>query len=63
VELVDRTSRTLVARRRFAAAAPVAEENARSAVEALSRALTSVLDEVVPWLEASAAKLPATTAR
>jgi len=58
-ELVDRTTRTLVARRRFSAAAPVAQENARGAVDALSQALTSVLDELVPWLEASAAKLPA----
>jgi ABC-type uncharacterized transport system auxiliary subunit len=63
VELVDRTTRSLVARRRFSAAAPVAQENARGAVEALSRALTSVLDELVPWLEASAAKLPATASR
>ena len=58
-ELVDRTNRSLVARRRFSAAAPVAQENARGAVDALSQALTSVLDELVPWLEASAAKLPA----
>jgi ABC-type uncharacterized transport system auxiliary subunit len=58
-ELVDRTTRTLVARRRFSAAAPVAQENARGAVAALSQALTSVLDELVPWLEASAARLPA----
>jgi len=62
-ELVDRPTRTLVARRRFAAAAPVAQENARGAVEALSRALTSVLDELIPWLEASAGALPATAAR
>jgi len=59
VELVDRTTRNLVARRRFSAAAPVAQENARGAVEALNRALTTVLDELVPWLEATAAKLPA----
>ena len=58
-ELVDRATRTLVARRRFSAEAPVAQENARGAVEALSQALTRVLDEVVPWLEASAARLPA----
>ena len=58
-ELVDRTTRSLVARRRFGAAAPVAQENARSAVDAMSQALTSALDELVPWLEASAAKLPA----
>ncbi len=62
-ELVDRATRTLVARRRFSAAAPVAQESARGAVEALSQALTSVLDELVPWLEASAAKLPATASR
>jgi len=59
VELIDRTNRTLVARRRFSAAAPVTQASARGAVEALSQALTSVLDELVPWLEASAAKLPA----
>ena len=62
-ELVDRTTRTLVARRRFVASAPVAQENARGAVEALSRALTNVLDELVPWLEASTAKLPAAPSR
>lgn len=62
-ELVDRNTRTLVARRRFAAEAPVAQENARGAVDALSRALTTVLDELVPWLEGAAAKLPATAAR
>jgi hypothetical protein len=32
-------------------------------VEALSRALTSVLDELVPWLEAAADKLPAQLTR
>ncbi|HET9025572.1 MAG TPA: ABC-type transport auxiliary lipoprotein family protein [Burkholderiaceae bacterium] len=62
-ELVDRTTRTLVARRRFEAAAPVAQENARAAVAALSRALTNVLDELVPWLESAAEKLPATASR
>ncbi len=62
-ELVDRTTRSLVARRRFQADAAVPQENARGAVEALSRALTSVLDELIPWLEAAADKLPATAAR
>ena len=62
-ELVDRSTRTLVARRRFEADAPVAHENARGAVEALSRALTTVLDELVPWLEAAADKLPASASR
>lgn len=62
-ELVDRTSRTLIARRRFEAAAPTPQEDARGAVAALSLALTTVLDELVPWLEASAEKLPAGAAR
>ncbi|MGE5162044.1 MAG: ABC-type transport auxiliary lipoprotein family protein [Betaproteobacteria bacterium] len=62
-ELVDRATRTLVARRRFSAEAPVAQEDARATVEALSRALTSVLDDLVPWLEAAAGKLPAAAAR
>jgi ABC-type uncharacterized transport system auxiliary subunit len=62
-ELVDRATRTLIARRHCEANAPAAQENARGAVEALSRALTTVLDELVPWLEAAAAKLPATASR
>lgn len=62
-ELVDRATRTLVARRRFEANAPVTQENARGAVDALSRALTSVLDELVPWLESAADKLPAPASR
>jgi cholesterol transport system auxiliary component len=62
-ELVDRTGRTLVARRRFEAAAPVSQENAAGAVDALSRALTGVLDQLVPWVEASAGRPPATAAR
>lgn len=62
-ELVDRNGRTLVARRRFEAAAPTSQENARGAVEALSRALTTVLDEIMPWLEQAAGQLPATATR
>lgn len=62
-ELVDRASRTLVARRRFEASSPVARPSAGAAVDALSRSLTRVLDDMVPWLEAAAASLPATTTR
>jgi ABC-type uncharacterized transport system auxiliary subunit len=62
-ELVDRTRRTLVARHHFVAAAPVEQESASGAVSALSRALTTVLDELVPWLESAASQLPATAAR
>jgi ABC-type uncharacterized transport system auxiliary subunit len=59
VELIDRAERTLVARRRFAAEAPVAQENSRGAADALSRAVTTALDEVMAWLEEAATKLPA----
>jgi ABC-type uncharacterized transport system auxiliary subunit len=62
-ELIDRGPRALVARRRFSTEAPVAEPNARNAVDALSRALTAALDELVPWLETAAARLPASAAR
>ena len=62
-ELIDRNGRTLIARRHFEAAAPTSQENARGAVEALSRALTTVLDEMMPWLEQAAGQLPATAAR
>lgn len=57
-ELIERRGRTLVERKRFSASAPVAQENAPSAVAALSRALTMVLDELVPWLERTAEALP-----
>lgn len=57
-ELIERRDRHLVERKRFTASAPVAEENAPSAVAALSRALTTLLDELVPWLEKTAEALP-----
>ncbi len=57
-ELIQRRGRALVERRQFAASAPVAEENAPAAAAALSRALTTVLDELVPWLERAAESLP-----
>ena len=57
-ELIERRGRNLVERKRFAASAPVAQENAPAAVAALSRALTSLLDELVPWLERTAEALP-----
>jgi ABC-type uncharacterized transport system auxiliary subunit len=52
-ELVDRADRSLLARRRFEADAPVDSADAPGAVDALSHALTSVLDELMPWLEAA----------
>ena len=57
-ELIERRGRNLVERKRFSASAPVAQENAPGAVAALSRALTTVLDEMVPWLERTADALP-----
>jgi ABC-type uncharacterized transport system auxiliary subunit len=58
-ELIDRSNRMLVARRRFEAAAPVAQENAAGAADAMSRAVTTVIDEAMGWLESAAARLPA----
>ena len=57
-ELIERRGRNLVERKRFTASAPVAAENAPSAVAALSRALTTLFDELVPWLERTAEALP-----
>jgi cholesterol transport system auxiliary component len=57
-ELIERRGRNLVERKRFSASTPVTQENAPAAVAALSRALTTVLDELVPWLERTAEALP-----
>ena len=57
-ELIERRGRNLVERKRFTTSAPVAQENAPAAIAALSRALTTLLDEVMPWLERTAAALP-----
>jgi ABC-type uncharacterized transport system auxiliary subunit len=58
LELIDRRGRRLVERRRFAAAAPVPQEDSAGAVAALSQALTQLLNEIVPWVEKHAAELP-----
>ena len=57
-ELIQRRGRELIERRRFSASAPVAQENAQAAAAAWSRALTSLLDELVPWVERAAESLP-----
>jgi ABC-type uncharacterized transport system auxiliary subunit len=57
-ELIERRGRRLVARQHFGAAVPVAQENAPAAVAALSRAITTIIDELVPWLERTAEVLP-----
>jgi ABC-type uncharacterized transport system auxiliary subunit len=62
-ELIDRSNRMLVARRRFEAAAPVAQENSAAAADAMSRAVTTVIDDMMAWLEPAASRLPAAAAR
>jgi cholesterol transport system auxiliary component len=57
-ELIQRRGRELIERKRFTASAPVAQENAPSAVAAMSQALTTLLNELVPWLERTADALP-----
>lgn len=59
-ELVDRASRKLIARSRFTATSPLEQGNAPSAVQALSRATSDVLDQLVRWIEANA--VPASAA-
>ncbi|MDH3210543.1 MAG: ABC-type transport auxiliary lipoprotein family protein [Burkholderiaceae bacterium] len=51
VELFDRRSRTRVARRQFEATAPTANADSAAAADALSQAITRVLDVLPPWLE------------
>lgn len=58
VELIERRGRRLVARQRFAASVPTAQENAPAAVDAMSRAATTILDQILPWLEKAAESLP-----
>lgn len=54
-ELVDWRSRTLLGRRSFTVAVPVASDNAGGAVAAMNRGITDVLDAMVPWAEKTAA--------
>jgi len=55
-EVVDWKSRTLMGRRSFAVALPVASADAKSAVDAMNRGVTAILDELVPWVEGVAIK-------
>lgn len=50
-ELVRRNERRRVAQRRFEAREPLAAGNAVAAVRAMSAALATVFDPLVPWLE------------
>jgi len=53
-EVVDWRTRTLMGRRSFSVVLPVAQDDARSAVDAVNRAVTQILEELVPWVEATA---------
>jgi cholesterol transport system auxiliary component len=55
-ELIDIAGRTVLARRRFAQSAPVAEESARAAVAALNQATSGLLDELSAWIESTTAQ-------
>ena len=57
-ELIERRGRNLIERRKFVASAPVAQESAPAAVAAMSRSLTTLLDELLPWLERTAEAMP-----
>ncbi len=50
-ELVDWRTRALLARRTFEQTTPVASESADAAVDAMNRAFSALLDELVPWVE------------
>jgi cholesterol transport system auxiliary component len=54
-ELVAWRANTLVARRRFEKDVPVEREAADAAVASINRALTALLDDLCPWVEAGAA--------
>jgi cholesterol transport system auxiliary component len=55
-ELTDRGARRLLARRAFLREAPVTEESAAAAVAGFDAAVTALLDELLPWVEAEAAR-------
>jgi cholesterol transport system auxiliary component len=58
-EVVDWRTRTLVARRTFVQRAPVPTRDVRGAAAAANVAITALLDELAPWVEASAASIRA----
>jgi ABC-type uncharacterized transport system auxiliary subunit len=53
-ELVNWKKRALMGRRSFTVAVPVARPDASAAVDAMNRGVTLILDELVPWVEATA---------
>jgi ABC-type uncharacterized transport system auxiliary subunit len=62
-ELIDRGTRKLIARQRFTATSPVQQANAASAAAALGQASTLILDQLVTWIETTAAPAALATVR
>ena len=60
-DLIDWRSRSLLAQRTLTLTAPVKKDNAEGAADAFDRAVTEALNALVPWVEAEAAKAPATS--
>jgi cholesterol transport system auxiliary component len=58
-ELIDWRSRSLLAQRTFVLSVPVKKDDAEGAVDAFDRAITDVLNTLVPWVETEAAKAAA----
>lgn len=52
VELFDRRNRSRAARRQFAASVPTVRADSATAAQALSQAVSTAFDALVPWLEA-----------
>ena len=55
-ELVDWRSKSLIDRRRFRIEQPLPSEDVEGAVDALGRASSTLLDRLVAWLDAKAAR-------
>ena len=58
-ELIDWRSRSLLAQRTFVLTAAVKKDDAGGAADAFDRAITDVLNTLVPWVETEAAKATA----
>jgi ABC-type uncharacterized transport system auxiliary subunit len=58
IELVDRSERTLIGRKRFTAATPAAIANSEAAAAALNRSVDIVLDQAAVWIEQQTARAP-----
>jgi cholesterol transport system auxiliary component len=57
IEVIDRQPRKLLGRRQFVFSAPAEAASAAAGAAAINRAVVALLDEAVPWIEATAAGL------